>query len=70
VSIAVLGSVKLFPNLEDALKGVFNRVLKNLRKASASGTEYTGKWRGKHARHFAFHRELPDIRSRIRSSVL
>ena len=33
--IAVLGSVKLFPNLEAALKGVFNRVLKNLRKASA-----------------------------------
>ena len=32
--IAVLCSVKLFPNLEDALKGVFNRVLKNLRKAS------------------------------------
>ena len=32
--IAVLGSVKLFPNLEAALKGVFNRVLKNLRKAS------------------------------------
>jgi hypothetical protein len=35
VWIAVLGSVKLFPNLEAALKGVFNRVLKNLRKASA-----------------------------------
>ena len=33
--IAVLGSVKLFPNLEAALKGIFNRVLKNLRKASA-----------------------------------
>ncbi len=32
---AVLGSEKLFPNLEAALKGVFNRVLKNLRKASA-----------------------------------
>jgi len=29
-----LCSVKLFPNLEAALKGVFNRVLKNLRKAS------------------------------------
>ena len=27
--------MKLFPNLEAALKGVFNRVLKNLRKASA-----------------------------------
>jgi hypothetical protein len=27
VWIAVLGSVKLFPNLEAALKGVFNRVL-------------------------------------------
>jgi hypothetical protein len=38
---AVLGSVKLFPNLATALKGVFNRVLKNLRKASASGTEIT-----------------------------
>jgi hypothetical protein len=35
VWIAVLGSVYLFPNLEAALKGVFNRVLKNLRKASA-----------------------------------
>ena len=28
--IAVLGSVKLFPNLEAALKGVFNRVLTTL----------------------------------------
>ena len=45
----VLGSVRLFPNLAVALKGVFNRVLKNLRKASASGTEFTGKWRGKNA---------------------
>ena len=27
---AVLGSVKLFPNLEAALKGVFNRVLTKL----------------------------------------
>jgi len=35
VWIAVLGYVKIFPNLEAALKGVFNRVLKNLRKASA-----------------------------------
>jgi hypothetical protein len=34
VWIAVLGSVKLFTNLEAALKGVFNRVLKNLRKVS------------------------------------
>ncbi len=33
--IAVLGYVNLFPNLEVAFKGVFNRVLKNLRKASA-----------------------------------
>ncbi len=32
--IAVLGSVNLFPNLEATLLGVFNRVLKNLRKAS------------------------------------
>jgi hypothetical protein len=31
VWIAVLGSVKLFPNLEAALKGVFNRVLTTLR---------------------------------------
>jgi len=31
VWIAVLGSVKLFPNLEAALKGVFNRVLTELR---------------------------------------
>jgi hypothetical protein len=54
--------------IAEALK--VNRVLKKLRKASASGTEFTGKWRGKNARHFAFHRELPDIRSRIRSSVL
>jgi Ran GTPase-activating protein (RanGAP) involved in mRNA processing and transport len=30
VRIAVLGSVKLFPNLEAALKGVFNRVLTTL----------------------------------------
>ncbi len=30
VWIAVLGSVKLFPNLEAALKGVFNRVLTKL----------------------------------------
>jgi len=35
VWIAVLGFVKIFPNLASALKGVFNRVLKNLRKASA-----------------------------------
>ena len=35
VCIAVSCSVKLFPNLAAALKGVFNRVLKNLRKASA-----------------------------------
>ena len=35
VWIAALCSEKLFPNLEAALKGVFNRVLKNLRKASA-----------------------------------
>ena len=28
--IAVLGSVKLFPNLEAALKGVFNRVMTEL----------------------------------------
>ena len=28
--IAVLGSVKVFPNLEAALKGVFNRVLTKL----------------------------------------
>ncbi len=33
---AVLGSKNLFPNLEAALKGVFNRVLKNLRKARAT----------------------------------
>ena len=32
--IAVLGSVKLFPNLEAALKGVFNRVLNFFPKAS------------------------------------
>ena len=32
--IAVLGSVKLFPNLEAALKGVFNRVLKFFPNAS------------------------------------
>jgi hypothetical protein len=31
VWIADLGSVKLFPNLEAALKGVFNRVLTELR---------------------------------------
>jgi len=35
-----LGSVKLFPNLAAALKGVFNRVLKNLRKASAVHEEF------------------------------
>jgi hypothetical protein len=35
VWIAVLGSMKVFPNLEAAGLGVFNRVLKNLRKASA-----------------------------------
>ena len=29
--IAVLGSAKLFPNLEAALKGVFNRVLTELK---------------------------------------
>ena len=33
--IAVLGSVKLFPNLEAALKGVFNRVLNFFPFASA-----------------------------------
>ena len=35
VRIAALCSEKLFPNLEATLKGVFNRELKNLRKASA-----------------------------------
>jgi hypothetical protein len=35
VWIAVLGSVKLFPNLEAALKGVFNRVLNFFPFASA-----------------------------------
>jgi hypothetical protein len=35
VWIAVLGSVKLFPNLAAALKGVFNRVLKFFPNASA-----------------------------------
>jgi hypothetical protein len=34
VWIAVLGSVKSFPNLEAALKGVFNRVLNFFPKAS------------------------------------
>jgi len=34
VWIAVLGSVKIFPNLEAALKGVFNRVLKFFPNAS------------------------------------
>jgi hypothetical protein len=29
--------------LEAALKGVFNRELKNLRKPSASGMEFTGR---------------------------
>jgi len=33
VWIAVLGSVKLFPNLEAALKGVFNRVMTTLHLA-------------------------------------
>ncbi len=32
---AVLGSVKLFPNLEAAIKGVFNRVLNFFPNASA-----------------------------------
>jgi hypothetical protein len=35
VWIAVLGSVKIFPNLEAALKGVFNRVLNFFPNASA-----------------------------------
>jgi hypothetical protein len=35
VWIAVLGSVKLFPNLEAAIKGVFNRVLNFFPFASA-----------------------------------
>ena len=34
--IAALCSDNVLPNLEAALKGVFNRELKNLRKASAS----------------------------------
>jgi hypothetical protein len=50
VWIAVLGFVKLFPNLEAALKGVFNRVLKNFRKASARSTPHTGQLE-KNARH-------------------
>ena len=32
--IAAVGSVKLFPNLEAALKGVFNRVLTTLNLAA------------------------------------
>ena len=47
--IAVSCSVKLFPNLEAALKGVFNRVLKNLRKASTISI-----WRGIKNASFSF----------------
>jgi hypothetical protein len=36
---AVLGSVKLFPNLATALKGVFNRVLNFFPNASANAQE-------------------------------
>jgi len=42
--------------------------LKNLRKASASGTEFTGKWRGKNACHFAFQSRAS--RHPLRSSML
>ena len=49
VWIAVSCSVKLFPNLEAAIKGVFNRVLKNLRKASTIAT-----WRGIKNARFSF----------------
>ena len=65
--IAVLGSVKLFPNLEAALKGVFNRVLKNLRKASAQ----LGKRRksGKPSRKMlAFHSGKPTRQKCSRST--
>jgi len=37
VWIAVLGSVNLFPNLEAALKGVFNRVLEKFTQSERVG---------------------------------
>ena len=50
VWIAVSCSVKLFPNLEAAGLGVFNRVLKFFRKTSTSFHRRVG-WREKNARH-------------------
>ena len=55
--IAVLGSVKIFPNLEAALKGVFNRVLKNLRKASTI-TDLA-----RHQKRSLFFCDFPDARN-------
>jgi hypothetical protein len=57
VWIAVLGSVKLFPNLAAALKGVFNRVLKNLRKASTI-TDLA-----RHQKRSLFFCDFPDARN-------
>ena len=48
--IAVLGFVKIFPNLEATGLGVFNRVLKFFRKTSTSFHRRVG-WREKNARH-------------------
>jgi hypothetical protein len=57
VWIAVLGSVKIFPNLAAALKGVFNRVLKNLRKASTI-TDLA-----RHQKRSLFFCDFPDARN-------
>ncbi len=55
--IAVLGSVKIFPNLEASIKGVFNRVLKNLRKASTI-TDLA-----RHQKRSPFFCDFPDARN-------
>ena len=65
VWIAVLGSVKVFPNLEAARLGVFNRVLNFFRKTSTSFHRRVG-WREKCS---IFLRELPDTSAHTRSRV-
>ena len=74
--IAVLGSVRIFPNLEAALKGVFNRVLNFFPNASAKGTpggrcEVLANVPMLNASHFQAHGEpLLDISAHRTVSML
>jgi hypothetical protein len=63
VWIAVLGSVKIFPNLEAALKGVFNRVLKFFPNASGNAQEDALEVLAMFSFRFSECEPFPDIRA-------